>query len=106
MTTTNAEIKVIVEQLSEQMKSFIEKFDDLNKAVISHHALDAEKCAKIDMLFQDVHGDGNGKKGIRRELDRVLEFIDTAKRFMWIVIGATATTVIGAIITIILTIER
>jgi uncharacterized protein YfkK (UPF0435 family) len=93
MSTTNEEIKVLIQQLAI-------KLEILNNSVAIHQALDTEKSHKIDQIFMDIHGDGNSKKGIRRELDRVLDFIESTRKFVWIIVSAAVTSVVAALIAI------
>lgn len=93
--TTIGEIKILVETLTEQFAKMDSKFDALSTSVTEHHAKDLDKCAKIDQLYMDIHGDGNGKKGLRREVDAILAFMEGRRKMDWIVIGA-AVSAVGA----------
>ena len=98
MAATIGEIKVIVQSMAQQFDRMDGKFDELSKSVIAHHALDVEKCKILDQLHMDIHGDGNGRKGIRRELDSIMAFVESARKVMWVAVGGAITSVIGAFV--------
>lgn len=90
--TINAQIVTAIEKLSD-------KLDVLSKSVEVHHALGREECKKLDQLFEDIHG--NGKLGLRRDVDDLQRWMGGSKRLTWIIATACVGSLAGAVITFV-----
>lgn len=92
--TNIAEMKGIAERLEQKM----------NESAIqmaTHMAVDQANTEKLSKLWSDVHGDGNGKRGIRRELDDVKYVMRRYESLSGLITAAVITSVITSVITVV-----
>ena len=75
------------------------KVENLNDSVVAHHAVDAEKGKILDKLYLDIHG--NGKKGMKLEMEELKAWMGGSKKLAWIMVTAAVGSLTGALITIL-----
>lgn len=92
---TVGEVKIIVERLDEKVEA-------MTVQLAAHMATDKANTEKLTALWQDVHGDGNGKRGIRRELDDVKHVMSRYERLSGIITAAAITSAVTAAVGLIL----
>lgn len=92
---TVAEVKVVIDTLSL-------KVDSLSARIIEHTAADEANRSLLLELKNDVRGDGNGKRGIRRELDDVQRTLARYERVTGVATAAAVTAAISALVTMVI----
>ena len=92
-------VKIQSASTSVAIAKLAEKMDSLSDSVITHHAQDAEKCRKLDQLYADIHG--NGKRGMKVEIEELKTWMGGSKRFVWIMVTSAVGSLVGALITIL-----
>lgn len=100
MATIN-EVKTLIEALAAQVKEIDSKLDQHSLADAAMSVAANNRQAAIDQLKSDVYGDGNGKKGIRREMDDVQRVVDQWKRITAIASGAAITSAVATLMALI-----
>lgn len=91
---TVKEVKEIVERLDEKLEA-------ITVQLAGHIASDKANAERLTTLWEAIHGNGNGKRGIRRELDDVKRFMDRYERLSGIITAAAITSAVTAIVGLI-----
>lgn len=85
-----------------EVKEIVERMEDkvgvLSVQLAAHIAADQANLERLSELWGSIHGDGNGRRGIRRELDDVRRIMERYERLSGIITAAAITSAITAAI--------